>query len=192
MFAARLICSWIGAFGLAAGAYCQTYVQINLCGIAPACAPYVRPMIINNAGTIAGDFSANPLGTSSFRNVGFVRHADGTWRTIGIPPASVGGTPTDMNAAGAVTGAYRDLLTLVIHGFVLDPAGKFLSFDVPGAFSTGPHSINAGGAVTGLWYYGSFSSPGPNHGFLRDADGTITTFDVPESIATVPGSINAV
>jgi hypothetical protein len=29
MFAARLICSWIGALGLAAGAFCQT---------CPACA----------------------------------------------------------------------------------------------------------------------------------------------------------
>jgi hypothetical protein len=30
MFAERLICSWIGAFGLAAGAFCQTYVQFSV------------------------------------------------------------------------------------------------------------------------------------------------------------------
>jgi hypothetical protein len=29
MFAERLICSWIGALGLAAGAFCQTYVQLS-------------------------------------------------------------------------------------------------------------------------------------------------------------------
>ena len=32
MFAARLICSWIGALGLAAGAFCQTYVQFSIDG----------------------------------------------------------------------------------------------------------------------------------------------------------------
>ena len=60
MFAARFACSWIGAFGLVAGAYCQTYVPINLGfgggGVADCsnrCAPYVEPLIINNAGTIA-------------------------------------------------------------------------------------------------------------------------------------------
>jgi len=186
MFAARLVFSWIGAFGLAVGAFGQTYVPIIV-------GAFTQPYIINNAGTIAGVYSYETPTTSSFREVGFVRNADGTWRNIGIPPESVGGASASMNAAGAVTGSYRDLLTGVIHGFVQDPAGKFLSFDVPGATSTGPHGINAGGAVTGTWAYTSFYlSPGPNHGFLRDADGTITSFDVPESISTAAASINAV
>jgi hypothetical protein len=30
MFAERLICSWIGALGVAAGAFCQTYVQSSV------------------------------------------------------------------------------------------------------------------------------------------------------------------
>src|SRR5215469_3703058 len=30
MFAERLVCSWIGAFGLAVGAFCQTYVQFSV------------------------------------------------------------------------------------------------------------------------------------------------------------------
>jgi len=32
MFAERLLCSWIGVLGLAAGAFCQTYVQIAVDG----------------------------------------------------------------------------------------------------------------------------------------------------------------
>ena len=30
VFAQNLICSWVGALGLAAGAFCQTYVQVSL------------------------------------------------------------------------------------------------------------------------------------------------------------------
>ena len=30
MFAKRLICWWIGALGLAAGAFCQTYLQFSV------------------------------------------------------------------------------------------------------------------------------------------------------------------
>jgi hypothetical protein len=155
---------------------------------------YTAPSIINNAGTVAGVYSVYPPSKSNFRLVMFVRDADGTRRDIGPGGTSVLGGPGGMNAAGAVTGFYVDLLTGVIHGFVQDPAGNFLSFDVPSATSTRPHGINAGGAVTGSWATAPSpgSSPVPNHGFLRNADGTITSFDAPESISTAPVSINAI
>src|SRR5207253_602409 len=62
----------------------------------------------------------------------------------------------------------------------------FTSFDVTGATSTNPTSINTGGAITGYYY----DAAGYWHGFLRDPGGAITTFDVTGSIFTVPLSIN--
>jgi len=54
-------------------------------------------------------------------------------------------------------------------------AGTFVTFDVPGAISTGPNSINNSGAITG----GYFDAGGLLHSFLRTSDGTITPFDAP-------------
>src|SRR5438552_6948429 len=59
----------------------------------------------------------------------------------------------------------------------------FTSFDVTGATSTNPTSINTGGAITGYYY----DEAGYWHGFRRDA---IATFDVTGSFFTVPLSIN--
>ena len=47
MFAERLICSWIGALGVAAGAFCQTYVQFS---VDDGTSPYS----LNEKGKIAG------------------------------------------------------------------------------------------------------------------------------------------
>ena len=52
MFAQRLVCSWIGAFGLAAGAFCQTYVQFSV-GFTT-----IRTSI-NDKGEIAGWYGDN-------------------------------------------------------------------------------------------------------------------------------------
>ena len=65
---------------------------------------------------------------------------------------------------------------------------QIVTFDVPGATSTEAVSINAGGAITGIW-----GDAAGAHGFLRQRDGTITTFDVPgadPAFGTRPSSIN--
>ena len=155
MSAQRLICSWIGAFGLATGAFGQTYVQFSI----PPFDTY--PTSINAAGTVAGYF-----GYSFGQKHGFVRNAAGTITKFDVPGSSQTWAYS-INAAGVITGYYVNDGTLV-HGFVRDPAGNFSFFDVPTGNYTYPVSINAGGAVTG--YSG-------NDGFLRDADGTITSFD---------------
>src|SRR6516162_3805034 len=163
MFTRKLVCSWIGAFGLAAGAYCQTYVPINL-GYS------TLPATINEAGAVAGRYTehAGP-GKPTYA---FVRDAAGVITRINLG-SGLGTYEDSINGAGATTGSY--LSPGGAHGFVRDPAGNFSFFDVPTGNYTYPVSINAGGAVTG--YSG-------NDGFLRDADGTITSFDVPGSLTT--------
>jgi hypothetical protein len=59
-------------------------------------------------------------------------------------------------------------------------------FQVPGAVSTGPTSINQFGTVTGNYT----DTNGTQHGFVRDPSGTFTTFDVPGSAGTSPCCIN--
>jgi YD repeat-containing protein len=185
MFATRLICSWIGTFGLAAGAFGQTYVEI----IASfAGSSYTFPYSINEAGVIAGSWSLNDgLGPVS----GFERDAAGTITTFRVPGLST--DARSINAAGAITGSYSipcSSGTLATHGFVRDPFGNFTSFDAdrdPCAV-TYPRSITAGGAVTG--YYSSSPTSSVNHGFLREDNGTITSFDPPGSTSTTALSIN--
>ena len=65
-------------------------------------------------------------------------------------------------------------------------AQSFVAFDVPGAVSTIPASINAQGEITG-----SFSDGTGSHGFVREANGSIKVFDGPGAIWTSPASINA-
>jgi hypothetical protein len=94
MFAARLICSWIGAFGLAAGAFGQTYVQIDF-------EHYTNINCMNRSDAVAGTYSTAFDGPV----FGFVRDAAGTITRFN-PPGSMRTTLLSINAAGAVTGYY--------------------------------------------------------------------------------------
>lgn len=69
-----------------------------------------------------------------------------------------------------------------------DDSGTFITFDVPGARSIHPISINVEGTITG--YYFDANSLG--HGFLRARNGAITVFDVPggTTAETYPLGIN--
>jgi uncharacterized membrane protein len=59
-------------------------------------------------------------------------------------------------------------------------------FQVPGAVSTSPRSINLFGTVTGS--YTDANNTTQAHGFVRDASGQIATFDVPGCTETHPYS----
>jgi hypothetical protein len=168
MFAERLICSWIGALCLAAGAFCQTYVQISVDAS-------TSPMSINKKGEIAGsysDFAGN--------GHGFVRDPGGAITTFDVPGSS-NTQAFSINDEGAITGIYT-VPSGGQHAYVRDPEGNFTTFDPPGSVSTRASSINAGGAVTGSYT----DSNNVSHSFLRHADGTFITFDPPGSV-----SINA-
>jgi hypothetical protein len=62
----------------------------------------------------------------------------------------------------------------------------FITFDVPGAISTGPIGINPAGTITGSYADASLI----DHSFVRAPNGTITTFDPPGSVFKSPTAIN--
>lgn len=84
-----------------------------------------------------------------------------------------------VNDLGTVTGTYVDA-NYLLHGFLRNSAGKFISFDAPGAGTeawqgTQPSSINLFGAVTGE----VFDNYNVQRGFLRYGNGKTLTFDAP-------------
>ena len=122
MFAQRLICAWIGALGLAAGAFCQTYVLISV-------DRNTFPSSINEKGEIAGtyfDFAGNAHG--------FVRDPGGKITTFDVPGSSQT-FAVSINDEGAITGYHGTTpppgFLVQPHGFVRDPEGNITTFDVP-------------------------------------------------------------
>jgi hypothetical protein len=103
MFAERLICSWIGALCLAAGAFAQSYVVIipsNRLGVFES----LFPQSINDEGAITGYYLDTGVGPQH----GFVRAAEGGTTTSFDPPHhSSSGAATfaySINDAGAIAG----------------------------------------------------------------------------------------
>jgi hypothetical protein len=134
MFAARLVCSWIGALGLAAGAFCQTYVPFSLGQFTTP-----LPLGINEKGEVAGLFTVN----FSFPQHGFVRDPGGTITTFDVPGSSAT-TAYSINNEGAITGFYV-APSGDRAGYIRDPEGNFTTFHVPGSPGTFPQSINLRG-----------------------------------------------
>jgi hypothetical protein len=71
---------------------------------------------------------------------------------------------------------------LVIHAFVREPDGHFITFEAPGAGS-GPNQgtevadINSEGTIVGVW----IDSNGAYHGFIRTRAGALKSFDAPNA-----------
>jgi hypothetical protein len=120
------------------------------------------------AGCVLGLFCCEPaIGQSSsveiVGNAVFIKFQDAR---CSVSPAAI-------NAFNVVTGGCSTKDGL-LEGFVRDAFGRFTIFNVPGATSTTPTSINARGAIAGNCVIG-----GMPHGFVRAPDGTFTTFAVP-------------
>ena len=130
------------------------------------------PIDMNPAGDITG-ISASQ---------GFLRKADGTVTLFMLGSATF---PIAINSANQITGSYND--DTGEHGFVRDPDGTFVSFEI-GIEGTFPHSINSAGVVAGLYYYGVRSR---SRGFLRSPGGGIVTFGRLGSPATSAVGINS-
>src|SRR2546430_5719538 len=123
-------------------------------------------------------------------------------------PTSTETLPFAINPARQITGTYEtyDGTNHNAHGFLRQPDGSFITFDVPGGAADlqGIHAlaINQAGQITG--YYKDASSTPPSgcpacftrRGFLRQRDGTIITFAVPDAgtnngQGTFPRAINS-
>ena len=61
--------------------------------------------------------------------------------------------------------------TDVVHGFLLQTDGSFITIDVPGATSTDAGGINNAGSIVGTF--------GGGHGYVRSTNGSFATIDVP-------------
>jgi hypothetical protein len=131
---------------------------------------------LNNKNWVVGTCVVNN-GTKSF-----ARLPNGEVRVFTVEKEQT--LATDINDSNVITG-YFVLMTIVTQGF-LNSSGVITTFGCPGATSTIPLAINAGGSVTGTCQ----DSTG-YHGFVRDSAGNFSTFDPPGSSYTVPRSINS-
>lgn len=93
--------------------------------------------------------------------------------------------PMAINLFGQVAGEYLDTDdsgSELVRGFLRQPNGKIVRFDVPIPHRTHPRAINLFGQITGIFSAG--------HGFLREPNGNIVTFDPPGSSDTEAVAIN--
>jgi hypothetical protein len=132
---------------------------------------------------------------------GFIRTANGTITKFDVPGA--GSTFTrGINDHGETAGAYaggnagahggikalfRGKVYVVTHGFLREPDGTFVKFDVPDSVSTDVSAINNSGAVAGDYLDGNEIF----HGYIRTADGSYTSFDPEGSVNTSTVAINS-
>jgi uncharacterized membrane protein len=90
------------------------------------------------------------------------------------PPNSTSTLPQAINRSGQITGYYSD--TRGAHGFLREPNGTIVRFDVPPAgialTSTQAQSINALGQITGNYFDPALDLDA--HPFLRQPDGEFT------------------
>jgi hypothetical protein len=141
----------------------------------------INPIAINLEGAVVGFYT-----DSNFSFRAFLRTPDGkitTWIGPGActtdgSQGCYGSGATNINAFGIIAAGYNDG-NLVHHGLLRNREGKLITYDVPGASSTGCpgcySGLNQFGAIGGIYS----DSNGVNHGFLRDPSGKFTTFDAP-------------
>jgi hypothetical protein len=151
--------------GAGTGAYQGTGCMFFPCALA-----------INDSGTITGSYAdANNV------NYAFIRSPEGRFTIFQAPgadttPNSGNGTgATSINDEGAVAGYFFDAKGTA-HGFIRNPQGTFVTFDVPGAVNgTYPNFVSSEGDVVG----GSMDANLQWSAFLRRRDGSATAYTGP-------------
>jgi len=105
-----------------------------------------------------------------------------------MPPGAVDSNAFDINDLGYISGTYDygDLNT--VYGFVRDPNGNYLTYEVPGSYpgSTYADGLNLLGQVVGE--YADADQVG--HGFVRNPNGKFTTIDFSADTGSGLDSIN--
>lgn len=147
-----------------------TITTLDAPGAGTAANEGTEPVAINANGVIVGGINVGVInGVGTTHSV--IRNADGSY-TVFDPPQSGAHTSfaNAINDSGMVVGEYRDA-NLVRHGYLRQPNGTFTSFDDPDAaqlplsntnLGTIPRSINANGAVAGLYS----DANGVRHAFI--------------------------
>lgn len=153
------------------------------------CAAGAVAVAINDLGQIAGGWPGSGGNCS-----GYIRKRDGTITTFVVPsefhsdnfiPTT---NPRDISLFGQITGEYFDVDSsdgILVRGFVRQPNGAIVRFDVPSPNRTFPTAINLFGQIAG-----HYQDSSGTHGFLRHSNGRIVTFDPTGSSDTEPASIN--
>jgi hypothetical protein len=129
------------------------------------------PRSISDSAAITGHYIDSHNVTHGFlRSAGgdeiITFDAPGAGTTAG---SGFGTFPTSINDGGAITGHYIDSHN-VTHGFLRSTAGKFITFEAPGAGTTAgsgsgtySNNVNDEGTMTGRY----IDANNVNHGFLR-------------------------
>jgi hypothetical protein len=154
---------------------------------------------LNVEGMLVGDYT-----NSIYNYGGFVRRPDGTFETYRDPNACTTGDPDGcegtgffaINDSGVIVGGYVDK-NFVQHALLVEPNGKVVSYEAPGAGNTpgNPNNIsplgdylyqgtNIAGISPGLNEWGAVTSGyldknNVYHGYLRSPNGTFVDFDAP-------------
>jgi hypothetical protein len=142
------------------------FTSFSLSGDAPF------PYSINNDGLLAGI----EIGGSD--DVGFTRNSAGDV-TLFLPPDAIAVASAYIDASGRIAGSDTDAKS-VIHGYVRDQSGSFISFNAPdGGTSSGQGTWVLGLLSTGLVTVGHSTDDGNvAHGFIREGSGSFTIFNV--------------
>lgn len=170
---------------------------------------------LNNRGIVAGDFLSEEQVWTSFLET--PKGKTTTFDALGTAanPGPTGTRATAINAEGQIAGYYGDPDDNLQHGYIRHPNGEVVTFDVPGANSTNPASINSAGDVVGNSTSGAFlrkadgklvpltdlspvvindlgeiAGPCGYSACLREPNGTIYEFTVPGAVGTVPTAMN--
>lgn len=143
------------------------------------------PKDINVKGVIVGQYF--PIGSPAQC---FILQ-DGQFTTINFQGPGFSGTINTgcrgINNRGQIVGRYRDPITHLRHGFLLND-GTFTTIDFPGAAETIARRINNRGQIVGG--YSTDPIADRFHGFMLDKDGQFTKIDFPGAIETFAADIN--
>ncbi len=132
---------------------------------------------INDADTVAGIYDTIH---------GFVRMADGTIENID-PPGSDYMFVFAINAAGAVTGSYREHDTGAWNGFIRDAAGQYTVYRPRNTEDFGTVAINDNGVLAGFYF---LSTRDGLKAFERKRNGILVNLKPPGATSATASSLN--
>ena len=139
------------------------------------------PLGINRWGTVVGYGQSSDASTA----VGFIRYANGAFKTYAAPNASRTYL-TRRNALGVTVGWYAASANQNARGLVLSGSNT-ATVNYPGANESILLGINYWHTMVGIFTFGDFSLP---YDGFKLKNGVFTTLHYPGSVTTNPSSIS--